>query len=149
MKLLYLHEEEPHWLCQLVSIYLKMEQLHPLRNHTTSCTMCHVPEGGVGTALRYMSKLEQLREMSPIVYAHHAQCFPLQQWQMHFALTSAALHFCCLTAHLYAEQIFTDVAAVTQTCCEPVLQSNTDQGGNALCLDQCCTVFLLAHCTPE
>ena len=71
-----------------------------------------------------------------------------EQWQLHFALTSAAVHFCCITAHLYAEQIFTDVAAVTQTCCEPVLQSNTDQGGNALCLDQCCTAFLLAHCTP-
>ena len=48
---------------------------------------------------------------------------------MHFAQTSAALRFCCLTAHLYEEKISIGVIAVTQACCEPVLQSSTDQWG--------------------
>jgi len=39
------------------------------------------------------------------------------------------LHFCWLTAHLYEEQIFAGVNAVTQACCEPVLQSTTEQCG--------------------
>ena len=71
-----------------------------------------------------------------------------EQWGLHSALNRAAVHLCCLTAHLYGEQVSIDVIAVTQTCCQPVLQSNTDQGGNAFCLDQCCTAFLLPHCTP-
>ena len=33
------------------------------------------------------------------------------------------------TAHLYGEQISIGVDAVTQNCCEPVLQSTTEQGG--------------------
>ena len=45
----------------------------------------------------------------------------------HFALTSAAVHFCWLTAHLYEEQISIGVAAVTQACYEPALQSTTEQ----------------------
>ena len=42
---------------------------------------------------------------------------------MHFAQTSAAVQFCWLTAHLYEEQISMSVIAMTQACCEPVLQS--------------------------
>ena len=48
---------------------------------------------------------------------------------MHFAQISAAVHSCWLTAHLYEEQISIGVIAVTQTCCEPVLQSSTEQWG--------------------
>jgi len=48
---------------------------------------------------------------------------------MHFALTSAAVHFCGLTAHLYEEQISIGEIAVTQCLLWPVLQSTTDQWG--------------------
>ncbi len=47
---------------------------------------------------------------------------------MHFAQTSAAVHFCWLTAHMYKKQVSTVVIAVTQASCEHVLQSNTEQG---------------------
>jgi hypothetical protein len=47
----------------------------------------------------------------------------------YFALTSAAEHWCCITAHLYEEQISTGLIAVAQACCEPVLQSSTEQWG--------------------
>ncbi len=46
---------------------------------------------------------------------------------MHFANTSAAVHWWWVTAHLYEQQIFIGVIAVTQACCEPVLQSSTGQ----------------------
>ncbi len=48
---------------------------------------------------------------------------------MHFALSSAAVPWCWVTAHLYEEQIFTGVFALTQACCEPVLQSSSAQWG--------------------
>ncbi len=34
-----------------------------------------------------------------------------EQWGLHFALSSAALHWCWVTAHLYEEQISTGVVA--------------------------------------
>jgi len=46
---------------------------------------------------------------------------------MHFALISAAVHWCWGTTHLYEEQIFIDGFAMTQPCCEPFLQSSTKQ----------------------
>ena len=46
---------------------------------------------------------------------------------MHLAQTSAAVHFCWLTVHLYEQQISIDAVAETQACCEPVLQSSTEQ----------------------
>ena len=46
---------------------------------------------------------------------------------MHFAQTSAAVHWCWVTAHLYEQQISIGVIALTQACCEPVLQSSTGQ----------------------
>ncbi len=49
---------------------------------------------------------------------------------MHFALTSAAVHSCFITAYLYEEQISIGVIAVNQACCERVLQSNTVQSGS-------------------
>jgi hypothetical protein len=58
------------------------------------------------------------------------QQFPLpMQWEIHFARTSAAVHFCWLAAHLYEEQNSIGVIAVTPACCEPVLQSTTEQCG--------------------
>ena len=48
---------------------------------------------------------------------------------MQFALTSAAVHFCWVTAHLYEQQISISVIAVTHACCDPVLQSSTEQWG--------------------
>ena len=51
------------------------------------------------------------------------------QWEMHFAQTSVAVHFCWFAAHLYEEQNFLGVIAVTPACCEPVLQSTTEQWG--------------------
>ena len=53
---------------------------------------------------------------------------------MHFALPSAAVHLSWFTAHLYEEQISIGVIAVTQACCEPVLQSSTEQWGMHLAL---------------
>jgi len=50
-----------------------------------------------------------------------------EQWGMHFAQTSAALHFCWLTAHLYEEQIFI---------------------GGAFCQNQCCSAMGVGHCAP-
>ncbi len=46
-----------------------------------------------------------------------------------FCQTSVALHLSWLTAHLYEEQFSIGAIAVTQACCEPVLQSTTEQWG--------------------
>ena len=69
-----------------------------------------------------------------------------------FALTSAAVHWSCITAHLYEWQISIGVIAVAQTSCESSLQSSIDKQGAALqklnCPDQCCSALVLHHCTP-
>ena len=66
---------------------------------------------------------------------------------MNFAQISAAVHCCWLTAHLYEEQISIGVIAVTQTCCEPVLQSSTEQWGMYFALSSAVlhTIWLTAH----
>jgi hypothetical protein len=46
---------------------------------------------------------------------------------MHFAQTSAAVHWWWVTAHSYEQQIFIGVIAVTHASCEPVLQSSTGE----------------------
>ncbi len=46
---------------------------------------------------------------------------------LEFALTSAAVHWSCITAHLYEGEISIGVIAVAQACCEPGLQSSTEQ----------------------
>ncbi len=48
---------------------------------------------------------------------------------MHFAQGSAAVHWCCVTAQLYEEQILTGVLAVAQARCQAALQSSTEQWG--------------------
>ena len=52
-----------------------------------------------------------------------------EQWGIYFALTSAAVHWCCITVQLYEEQTSIGVFAVTQGCSEPDLQSSTSQWG--------------------
>ena len=47
------------------------------------------------------------------------------QGETHFALTSAAVQFSWLTAHLYEKQITRRVGSLTQACCEPFVQSST------------------------
>ena len=49
-----------------------------------------------------------------------------EQWGVHFAQSSAAVHFCWITAHLYEEQICIGVIACKASC-EPVLQNSTGQ----------------------
>ena len=51
----------------------------------------------------------------------------LDQWGMPFALSNAAECWCWLTAHLYEQQTFTGVFPVPPACCEPILQSSTEQ----------------------
>ena len=52
-----------------------------------------------------------------------------EQWGSNCALTSAAVHLCCITVQLYEEQISIGVIAVAQACSEPDLQSSTAQWG--------------------
>jgi len=40
------------------------------------------------------------------------------------------VHWFCITAHLYEQQISTGVTPVAQACCKPVLQSSTEQWGS-------------------
>jgi len=58
----------------------------------------------------------------------HGCCQPglqssTEQWGSYSALHRAAVHWFCITAHLYEEQISKGVFAVTQGCCELGLQS--------------------------
>ena len=43
--------------------------------------------------------------------------------------------WCCITVHLYEEQLSTGVIAVAQSCCEPVLHSSTEQQGSCFALN--------------
>ena len=76
-----------------------------------------------------------MKSKSPqVLLQSQACCEPVlqstsEQWGMQFDQTSAGLHFCWLTAHLYEEQFSIGAIAVTQACCEPVLQSTTEQWG--------------------
>ena len=72
----------------------------------------------------------------------------IEQWGLHFAKSSVAVHWCWVTGLLYEEQIFIGVTAVTQGCCQPVLKSSTEQWGSAFCQKQCCSALELGHCTP-
>ncbi len=54
---------------------------------------------------------------------------------MRFALESAAVHWCQVNAHLYEEQIVIGVIAVTQDCCQPVLNCSTEQWEMRFALD--------------
>ena len=51
------------------------------------------------------------------------------QWGAYFALTSAAVHWYCITGQLYEEQISIGVFSVAQACSEPDSHSSTEQRG--------------------
>ena len=53
-----------------------------------------------------------------------------EQWGAYFALSSAAVHWYCITGQLYEEQISIGVFSVAQACSEPHLQSSTEQWGS-------------------
>ena len=57
-----------------------------------------------------------------------------EQWGSYSALTSAAVHWCCITVQLYEEQISRGAFAVAQGCCQPVSQSSTEQWGSDFAL---------------
>ncbi|DBA89324.1 TPA: hypothetical protein ACH3X2_004768 [Trebouxia sp. C0005] len=64
-----------------------------------------------------------------LLQRYNACCEPVlqsstEQWGMHFAQTSAALHVCWLTAHLYEFM----------------------NSGDCICQNQCHTAFVLGHC---
>jgi len=71
-----------------------------------------------------------------------------EQWGSYLALTSAAGLWCCITAHMYEEQISQGAIAMTQSCFEPDLQSSNEQWGSYLALTSaaglwcCITVHL-------
>jgi len=57
----------------------------------------------------------------PVLQSNTEQC------QSYSVLTSAAVHWSCINAHLNEEQISIGVVAVSQGCCEASLQSDTEQ----------------------
>ena len=67
-----------------------------------------------------------------------------EQQESCFALTSAAVLWRYISAHLCAEQISIDIFAVAQAYCEPVLQSSTEQGSYFALT----SALVLQHCTP-
>ena len=52
-----------------------------------------------------------------------------EQQGMPFALKSAAVLLCSMTAHLFEQPNFTGVTQIAKHCCQPVLQSSTEQQG--------------------
>ncbi len=56
-------------------------------------------------------------------------CFAQQHraMGMHFAQTTAAVHWCWVTSHLYEQQIYIGLFALANACCQPALQSSTEQ----------------------
>ena len=52
-----------------------------------------------------------------------------------FTLNAAAVHWCLVTAHLYAEWIFKGVSAVAQTWCQLVWHSSTEEQGRQFTLN--------------
>ncbi len=102
--------------------------------HVT-CAVCFAREACVAAKASTIADFLCLNLFHDYVIAlTQACCQPVlqsitEQWGLHFAQTSAAMHFCWPTAHLYNEQISTDVNALTQACCELVLQRSTEQWG--------------------
>ncbi len=48
---------------------------------------------------------------------------------MLFAKTTAAVHWDCIIADLDEQEILIGVTAVSESCCQPVLQSSLEQWG--------------------
>ncbi len=70
-----------------------------------------------------------------------------EQWESFCVLSSAAVHWSCINAHLDEEQISIGVVAVGQGCCEASLQSDTEQWEKLLCPDQFCSALVVHQCT--
>ncbi len=70
-----------------------------------------------------------------------------EQWGMHSALISAAMHWSQVTAHLYEMRMFMGVFTVTQDCCQPVLHSSTEQWGMHFALNSAAVhgCWVIAH----
>ena len=51
-------------------------------------------------------------------YCHLVWHSKTEEQGVHFAISSAAVHWCLVTAHLYAEWIFIGVNAKAQGCCQ-------------------------------
>jgi len=68
-----------------------------------------------------------------------------------FALTSAAVHWCCITAHLCEEQVSIGVIPVARACCEAILKSSTEQQGSYFALTSAAVVWscITAHLYEE
>ena len=52
-----------------------------------------------------------------------------------WAWTTGAVHWGCITAHLHEQQSSIGVFALTQGCCQPGLQSSTEQRGSYFALN--------------
>ena len=57
-----------------------------------------------------------------------------EQWGSNYALTSAAVHLCCITVQLYEQQISIGVIARSQAWSEPDLHSSAAQWGACFAL---------------
>ena len=64
---------------------------------------------------------------------------------MLLTINTAAVHWCLVTAHLYAEWIFIGVNAVAQSCCQLVWYSSTEGQGMQFTLN---TALVFSDCTP-
>ena len=63
-----------------------------------------------------------------------------------FTLNAAAVHWCLVTAHLYAEWIFKGVSAVAQTWCQLVWHSSTEEQGRQFTLNSS-SALVFGDCT--
>ncbi len=59
-----------------------------------------------------------------------------EQWGLPFALNTAAVRCCRVTAELHEKQHFLGLIAMTQDCCQPVSHSSTEQWGIKLALNK-------------
>ena len=67
----------------------------------------------------------------------------------HFTLNTAAVHWCMVTANLYAKWIFIGVnAAMAQGCCQLVWHSSTDEQGRHFTLKHCSSALVYGDCKP-
>ena len=60
---------------------------------------------------------------------------------MHFTRNTAAVHWCMVTGHLYAEWILIGVNAVAQGCCQLVGHSSTEEQGRHFTLNTAAVVY--------
>jgi len=70
-----------------------------------------------------------------------------EDWGARFALSSAAVHRCWLTAPLYEEQICIGVTTVLKCKLWACFAEQHWTLGISFCQSQCCSALLLAHCT--